>query len=204
MLFFRSIGHPARKPWHIHESPFFNESGWPSSPAWRLIQAPGSTIITTDALSDPFISQPTEPGLGFELLCECQQEFQGNMAARTSWLFDILFAVSEFVVQFADFKAMLDVHKVGTIQIPYTDPDLEPFAGAEGFIGVFVGQPLPNHPSSFCSPAGPVSIFTVKLLTPAELQFALDGGQSGSEALQRKFTETSTHHLSSLNRPSVI
>ncbi|MRG28995.1 hypothetical protein [Laceyella tengchongensis] len=80
----------------------------------------------------------------------------------------------------------------------------EPFSDEEGRVGVLLGLESEQIPTSIFGPASDIRLVSIKILTSQELQYILQNGAAGRKKLAELFREQGSHHLSTLNRNSVI
>jgi hypothetical protein len=176
---------------------------WPDlRQAWRVIRRVGSTAIVSDGLSDPF-SDDVDPNVGFgiEVLAESSDLLPAPL--QTSWLFDLAFQVSQQCAAHGGVRDLIDRLGLISLELPLSDV-LEPVATSNGTAGVLLGVVTPNIPSSFDLPGGTARVVTATLLWPSELEYAMEHGKAGREALANAFATNGTYHCSSLHRKPVF
>ena len=182
---------------------FMGGPAWPSlRQAWRVVRNGPRTIIVSDGLSDPFEDQP-EPnaGFGLEFLGETADALPAQLG--TSWLFDIVYGVSQQAAAHGGFREFID--ELGLLSTEVGAPgELKALAGPKGSVGVLLGLRPSVGRAEWDLPGGLVKVVTVKLLQPPELAYIIENGEAGRERLRELFAADGSHHLSSPSRPSVI
>lgn len=180
---------------------FMGGPQWPDlRQAWRVIRRGTSTLIMSDGLSDPF-PEVAEPNHGFalEILAETPDALPAEL--NGSWLFDLVYQVSQQAAHHGGFRGLIDRHSVGCLELPGSE-SLHPFIASSGRVGVLLGTMPAGRPNGFDTPGGFVLIVTAKLLWPSELAFAAAGGKSAREELAQRFVADGTLHTSSTHRPA--
>lgn len=182
---------------------FMGGPQWPDlREAWRVIRRGTSTIILSDGLADPF-PEVAEPNHGFalEVLVESSDPFAE--ALQGTWLFDLVYQVSQQAAHHGGFRGLIDRVGVGCLELP-ASPHFKPFEADSGRVGVLLGAMPAGRPDGFETPGGYVRIITARLLFPSELAYAAAGGATAREELVRRFTSDGTFHTSSFHRKPVV
>lgn len=188
---------------------FMGGPRWPSlRQAWRVIRRPGSIIIASDGLSDPFEDDDDifEP-LGY-LVEVCVEAPLGSVDGDNiaqSWLFDLIYQLSQNVAAHGSIDLLVQRH--GSVSMVLDVQDAP--AGLEDDkeqVGVLLAQGAPGMPPSFDTPYGEVLLLTITVLQPAELAFiseAPDKAQS-RRALLAALAASPTGQHSLASRAAVI
>jgi hypothetical protein len=175
---------------------------WPSlRQAWRVIHRPGSTLLASDGLSDPFDDQE-EPSRGFGLECLIETD-EPLEKISASWPFQVLVEVSQAAASHGSLRPLLADLKLLSLEVSGEGMP-EPLVTADGCVGVMLGVPSTTLPSLLQTPAGDVQLVTVKVLLAPELEYIRKKGAQGRLDLARRFAETGQEHLSRAHRPPVL
>ncbi len=165
-----------------------------------------TSLALTDGLSDLSASDvryENKNGLEIELFLETSERFED---IKSGWALGILLQVSRVAVNHGFLKEEISKRKFMTIQL---DMDGAPpewsLQHQDGNVGVFLSIARPGMPNEIKLQKTSFSPVCVKLMRPAELQYALDHGAVGREKLAELYsTPVGLGHVSSLTRPSVI
>lgn len=177
---------------------------WPNlRQAYRKIKLPnGNTVLATDGLSDPFSS--THPlkaegsGFGLEFYIETDEDLENPFR---SWMFDALNIVAEQAAHRGDFRELLDEIKyISMAQSGVRTP--VGYKYPEGQSGALIGVESKTIPGRLELPRGDVSIASVTVLYPEELDFAAEGDEARAK-LAKQLTDTYGEPLSSTIRNPV-
>ncbi|VTR99418.1 suppressor of fused domain protein [Tuwongella immobilis] len=205
MAYFRTLGVPDADVWAPLVTPaFMGGPAWPTRPAWQRIRVGERTTIASSGLSDPF-SDEDGPNVGFgvEMAVASTEPLPTDL--RPSWLLDLAQAVSDQAA--ADGRFQLRHAKFGLflfgVRMAASD-FWRPFADAKGYCGLLLGQSVPRLDPTIRLPTGEAVLLTAKLLTRSEYEFAASAGPEGAQRLGELFAQDGSHHLSSLQRASVI
>jgi hypothetical protein len=176
---------------------------WPDlRQAWRVIHRTGSTAVISDGLSDPFSDEADQNvGFGIEVLAESSDRLTSPL--QDSWLFDVAYQVSQQCAAHGGVCDLIDRLGLISLELPLSDA-LEPVATSNGRAGVLLGVAAPDIPLYFHLPSGRVRVLTAKVLWPSELEYAIENGKVGREALAKYFASDGSHHRSSLQRKPVV
>jgi hypothetical protein len=176
---------------------------WPAlRQAWSVIRKPGSVIVASNGLSDPFDDgdEPPEPlGFRLELCAEAAGKFSD--VART-WLFDLVFQISQNAADHGGFADLLERYGAMTMFLKVEGVPDEWGAGEDG-VAILIGQ---AKPMGFTTPYGEVRVAMVTLLRPEELAFIeRDGDIAGNRVkLAALFDAIPNGHVNALDRPAVV
>jgi hypothetical protein len=199
--YFRTLGQPDEQAWLPTAIP---EGGpvWPSRPAWRRIRAGKQTIVCSSGLSDPFnILDGPNLGFGVEVALATMDEIPEKL--HPSWLLDLSVAVSNQAA--ADGRFYLRAQKFGVFLFGAPGPkSYNEWLDASGTLGFLIGVPAPGMELTMKFPVGDAMLLMTKLLTPKEYDFVANRGPEAAHKLVELFAQDGSHHLSSLNRASVV
>jgi hypothetical protein len=202
--YFRTLGDVSTDVWSPLVNPTF--MGGPSWPAlrqgWRDIRRGKNTFIVSDGLSDPFDDE-REPNIGFgvEILAETADDIGADI--RASWLFHLVYQVSQNAANHGGFRQAIEQYKVFTMEIA-AQGYMQEHENADGRVGLLLGFGAPKLPVEAKLPGGTLRVIPVKLLTLPELQHVAEQKQKGREHLCSLFAADGSYHLSSLKRKSVV
>jgi len=193
---------------------------WPTiRQAYRVVRRPGSIIIATDGMSDPYDDDSGENGFGMELFIETADipaEFagtSGNVAdLKHSWAFEMLEHLAGMIARSGGIRDRLE--EIGSMSsetpgvseshaVAAQVPDR--FKSADDSIGVLFGLPKPDFPDLVeDTPFRPVRLVPVVVITAAELEFVRAGGPDARHDLVERLAALPSGHRSDLKRDSVI
>jgi hypothetical protein len=186
----------------LHNPAFTGGPRWPAlRQAWRVIHRPGSTLIASDGLSDPFDDQE-EPSRGFALECLIETDEPLERVSQ-SWPFQVLVEVCHAAASHGGLRPLLAELKLVSLEVSGEGMPA-PLVTADGCVGVMLGVPSSTLPRLFQTPAGDVQLVTVKVLLAPELESIRKQGASGRLELARRFAVTGQEHLSRAWRPPVL
>ena len=181
---------------------------WPAMrQAFRVARREPAVLVASDGLSDPF-DDDTGPdnlnGFGLEIFAISADPIDRVLG---SWIFDLVWQMSQFAAQRGDIAEMIS--KLGVVTTELYDvniPDAHRarFVNADGRVGVLVGVSDDAIPRAIDGPLSQIQLVGIKLLTLAELAFAVERGESGRTALTQRFELAKPSAASSLFRESVI
>jgi hypothetical protein len=201
--YFRTLGQPDQDAWlpaAVPEVP--GGPVWPTRPAWRRIRDGKQTIVSSSGLTDPFgIHDGPNLGFGVEVALATTDEIPEKL--HPSWLLDLTVAVSNQAA--IDGRFYLRAAKFGVFLFGVPGPkSYANWLDSSGTLGFLIGVPAPGVEPIMKLPVGSAAFLITKLLTPKEYEFVASRGLDGALKLVSLFDENGTHHLSSLNRPSVV
>jgi len=183
---------------------FMGGPQWPSlRQAFSVIRTNESIKIVSNGLSDPF-EDIDEPNNGFrvEIVAETKNNIGSDVPA--SWLFKLVYSMSQQVAcsgQIADFVAN---HGVITMELFAKDIGLEDYQNENGMIGVMLGVKAPKIPKVVKFPAEEIILTTVQLLTPDELEYAINERAEGRKLLHGLMQSSGVYHFINLDRSSLL
>ncbi len=184
---------------------------WPATtlPPLRAIRRDGRVLLITDGLSDPFdLEIHGEDGGELGLECEIFVETTEAIAltdenAPRHWLEWVLWSLGDAAAEAGTLADAVTRFGAITVQIPSCE-ELEPFALPTGFVPVLLGQRAPGVGFGISLPSGSASLIAAKVIWPDEHAHAVAMGDEGGIDLARRFARRGDHHLSMLDRPSVL
>ncbi|MFC7441553.1 hypothetical protein [Laceyella putida] len=192
---------------HLINPAFMGGPKWPAMrQAFVKVETPNSVILASDGLSDPF-DDVEEPNQGFSLECYLESDdptLRKSIAdLDQTWQFQLVYEVAQNFAQHGGVKELLELYGVLSMEFSFIDVP-EPFSDEEGRVGVLLGLESDQIPTSFMGPASDIRWVSIKVLTSQELHYILQHGADGRKKLAELFREQGTHHLSTLNRKSVV
>ncbi len=190
---------------HLINPSFMGGPWWPGlRESFRVARRPDATLVASDGLSDPFDEGegPADVnGLGLE--CFAVSDTPVDPVAG-SWLFDLVWQLSQFAAARGDITRLLDNLGLVTTElydVAIPKPHQARFLNAEGRVGVLLGLTEEPIPSVVKGPLSPIRLVSAKLLTVDELAVAVEGGADARRRLAAGFSRPIL--ASSLTRRSV-
>jgi hypothetical protein len=204
LRYFRTLGEPDVDVWAPVINPIFQGGpAWPTRPAWQPIRNGNQTLIASSGLSDPS-GDAEAPNLGFgiETIVTTTDAVGENL--HHSWAFELARMISHHAA--ADGRFDLRHAKFGLFLfgVPTAIDDYRDLADEEGYLGFLLGLPIPGVSMTFSLPSGTATLLTAKVLTRVEYRYAAGHGPEGSQRLGELFQQDGSHHVSSLERSSVV
>lgn len=178
-------------------------AAWPSfRQSWRVVRNGSRTSVVSDGLSDPFEDEDQpNVGLGIEVLGETADPLPDQL--RESWLFAVVYAVSQQAAAHGGFRDLID--ELGVLSMEIKAPNgLQAWANGDGNIGLLLGLGSPSLPLEWELPAGLVKLVSIKVLRPEELKYVVEHDEAGRDRLRQLFAARGEYHVSSLTRPAVV
>ncbi len=152
---------------------FMGGPTWPAfRQAWRVVRRPGSTFVASDGLSDPFEDDHTPLGFRVEVCAEAPGAFED---VAGSWLFELVYQVSQLVAQHGQVDALLQTHRALSTVVNVAGAP-EDWLTEDGRLGVLVGFPAQDLPAVIEHPQGPVRLLAIQVMRPEELARIESGG----------------------------
>ena len=182
---------------------------WPSlRQAWRVIRRPGSIMIASDGLSDPFEDDDDifEPrGYLVEVCVEAPLSSVEDDDIAGSWLFDLVYQLSQNVADHGSIDLLVERHGSVSMALDLQAPP-DGLEDENEHVGVLIDATAPTIPAFFDTPYGPVMMLTATVLQPAELAHIGEAeDRAGARAaLARALAASPTGRLSVADRPAVI
>lgn len=188
---------------------FMGGPRWPSlRQAWRVIRRSDSILIASDGLSDPFEDDDdvfVPRGHLLEVCIEAPLSAFDGQPVQASWLFDLIYQVSQNVADHGSIDLLLQRHGSVSMVLDLQDAPAGLEDGNEQ-VGVLLAQGAAGIPPSFDTPYGAVLLLTATVLQPAELAHigeAEDKAQSRRDLLAA-LAASPTGQLSVASRAAVI
>lgn len=189
---------------------------WPSSALGKvqLIRRGKNALFVTNGISDPWDytmheDKPEDP-LQFELAIElplADFEDDSDEALLGGWVPTLLFAASDPYVE-ERIDPVGAFHKFGcaTIGIPALKV-LSNYVGKDGYMLGLAGFPIIEGLTSLSIAeldGYPIFLLMLKLLTPDEIDYALENNFENALELIQRFNRRGDRHLNWRERPSVL
>ncbi len=181
---------------------------WPAMrPSFVRVDRSNSVLIASDGLSDPFPGDDeSKQGFGLELYMETRDKDlrQRNWEdLKASWLFQTLYNVAQTAAHKKDFRQILDEDGFFSMELQLVNAPSHMLNENEN-VGVLVGVEPKSITPELSMPLAKIKLAAVVLLTPEELAYSIREGQAGQKKLNKLLRKKGLHHLSSVDRPSVI
>ena len=182
---------------------------WPSlRQAWRVIRRADSILIASDGLSDPFEDDDdvfVPRGHLLEVCIEAPLSAFDGGAVQASWLFDVIYQVSQNVADHGSIDLLAQRHGSVSMALDVQDAPMG-LEDENGQVGVLLAQGTATIPPSLATPYGAVMLLTATVLQPAEMAHI---GEAADKARSRRdlaaaLAASPTGHLSVASRPAVI
>jgi len=182
---------------------------WPAMrQAWNVIHRRGSTLVISNGLSDPFEPPRADPhadrlGFGVEVYAEMRGQPVQDLAR--SWLFDVIYQVSQNVAHHGQFHRLIERH--GVLSMLLEIKGLPPqWVSPEGMAGMLIGLPAASVPASFDTAGGPVRLLAVTLLHPREVAFLESSADilGNRRTLAERLSALPGGHANDLGRAPVV
>lgn len=188
---------------------FMGGPRWPSlRQAWRVIRRADSILIASDGLSDPFEDDDdvfVPRGHLLEVCIEAPLSAFDGGAVQASWLFDVIYQVSQNVADHGSIDLLVQRHGSVSMALDVQDAPMG-LEDENGQVGVLLAQGTATIPPSLATPYGAVMLLTATVLQPAEMAHigeAADKAQSRRD-LAAALAASPTGHWSVASRPAVI
>lgn len=180
-------------------------ASWPAlRQGWSSITRPGSTLLASDGLSDPFgldDSPPQALGFGLEVYAEARGHFDN---VGRSWLFELVRQVSQHVADHGNFLSLLQRQQFLTMLL-HIEGIPATWRGPDGAVCVLIGLPASDIPTGFETPYGRVCLAPITLLCPEELAYLEEGDiAKGRHKLAEILARTPAGHMNDLRRGAVV
>jgi len=192
---------------HLINPAFMGGPRWPSlRQAFITVRRPGTTIIASDGLSDPFDDPDSSKdadsfnGFGLEFYVESPDNI---VDVQGSWQFDMVYQISQNAAAAGNLQSLLKAHAYLTMEL-YDVRVPETFKAEEGRTGIFIGLTSNDVPDQVTLSLETVDIVNVKLLTLAELEYVAETGKEGRANLAQLFRKQGEPTYSDLKRKSVV
>ena len=183
---------------------FMGGPRWPAMrQAWRVVRRPGSTIVASDGLSDPFDDDLTPLGFRVEVCAESAESFSDTGEVIRSWLCSLVRQVSQLAAQGRLYDALERYGILSTIV--QGDGAPEKALNEQGMVGVIIGFPTPEIPPEIELPEGKVRLLVLKTLFPSELAYleSHEDMAAARQTLVARLLEQPGAHLCGFDREPV-
>jgi len=169
---------------------------WPAAlKAYRVIRRPGSIILATHGLAEPYDETGEDVpgnGLGLELFIETADipaELAGSPGdigrIKESWAFELLEHLADVVAGDDGIRDYLDRNGAISTEVPGVAGSRSikaqvsrRFVTRDDSVGLVIGRPAPDFAQMVQNtPQRPVLLAPIVLLTAAELEAVRDGGR---------------------------
>jgi hypothetical protein len=167
---------------------FQGKPAWPNTrQAYRVVRPPGSLIIASDGLSDPFVGTDMDNMQGFscEVYIEAPQLAGADFATlRDSWAFRV---IENFAMNVANWGGLSQ--QIATLNVVSSEFDMrgvlpDATLTADGSAGFLVNLAPKGRQTRIADmPFGPIDVIALTLLTPSELDQLRSGGSAARAAL---------------------
>jgi hypothetical protein len=167
---------------------FQGKPAWPNTrQAYRVVRPPGSLIIASDGLCDPFVGtdRADQQGFGCEVYIEAPEFSAADFdTLRGSWAFRV---IENFAMNVADWGGLSQqIARHGVISTEFDMRGVLPDTAllADGSAGFLVNLVPSGRPARIDDmPFGPVDIVALTLLAPPELDQLRTGGAAARQSL---------------------
>ncbi len=168
-----------------------------------------SVILATEGLSDSFNKEGNKDlGHALELYVESEDaELVSSVLSdvKGTWQFEMLYQTGLNAAHTGAFRGQYDQY--GTFSFEAYDVSVpEWFINSEGRVGLLIGMPRPNTPNYAVYEATDfgVAMLAVTLITVSELEYIVKHGGKGRQEVIKRLQASGNHHLSDMQRASVI
>jgi hypothetical protein len=173
---------------YILNPQFQGAPGWPNMrQAFRVVRPPGSLIIASDGLSDPFVGtdMTDRQGFGCEVYIEAPELAGADFTAiRDSWAFPAIEMFAQNVANLGGISQQIARHGVLSMELPCADAMPAGWAAESGMVGALIGVTHPARPTRIADmPFGPVDVIALTLIRPAQLRDVMGGGAAARQSL---------------------
>jgi len=189
---------------HIINPAFMGGPQWPSlRQAFSIIRTNKSIKVASNGLSDPF-DDMVEPNNGFrlEVIAETTEKLEADIS--NTWLFKLVYAISQQAAHSGQIADFVKTHGVVTMELYAEDCGLEEFQNKDGMVGVILGVESPDMPKSIKFPAEEITLVTVQILSPDELDYVPKKRAEGRNHIHELLQKKGIYHRIKLNRKSVL
>jgi len=189
---------------HIINPAFMGGPQWPSlRQAFSVIRSEQSVKIASNGLSDPF-DDMADPNNGFrlEVIAETAEKLVTDISS--TWLFKLVYAISQQAAHSGQIAQFVATHGVVTMELYAEDCGLEEFQNKNGMVGVILGVESPDMPKSINFPAEEITLVTVQILTPDELDYVSEKRAEGRDHIHELLQKKGIYHLIKPKRKSVL
>jgi hypothetical protein len=176
---------------------FMGGPAWPSRPAWRVIRRPKSTILASDALSDPWM-EGERLGQRLEVLIEVPGEVRD---VRKSPFLSALMELSHTAAA-NDLRSLLE--RLGVVSVEVSgEPFPKALRNADGRVGFLLGVRAQGVPEKVKLPGGEVMLVVATLLNAEQLD-AVSRSPEARIALAGELSTLEGGHLSFVDAKAAV
>ena len=187
---------------HPEENGVFS---WPANPPrFRAIHTPGSTVIISDGLSDPFRNTARDPelvynGFSVELFVELEGHVEfGDLISHFS--LNMLGQVVQVALGHGQFSELFDQFRYLSMSLYGAQQFPEAYHGPHSTYGVLIGGPSPFVPDKVQLNIEEITLLSVRLIEADQLAAATkrDTGAEYRRGLVKSFQEAGSHSYTPL------
>ncbi|MGF1868246.1 suppressor of fused domain protein [Enterovibrio norvegicus] len=189
---------------HLINPAFMGGPQWPTlRQAFSIIRTDDSIKVVSTGLSDPF-DDVEEPNNGFkiEIIAETTEDLGDDISS--SWLFKLVYSISRQAAHNGKMAEFIANHGVITMELFAEDDGLDEFQNENGMVGVMIGVEHPDIPKIVQFPAEEIILATVQILTPDELEYAVEYRAEGRNHLHELMKKSGIYHYIIPNRQSLL
>lgn len=137
----------------------------------HILTQEATHIITSDGLSDPFLSGPPKNGFEMECFAETREDIGEN--PYVSWLFSLVFQASENAAFFGGFRSELEKRELLVMELTgIVVPDR--FLNPTKTVGVILGIKPPHRQEVISLPLSDTRYMSVKMLTRKQFEYIVE------------------------------
>lgn len=188
---------------HIINPAFLGMPAWPDlRQAFKVIRTDNSVIIATDGLSDDFKDEKDENGFGIELFAETNDEkiiTFGLAELGKSWLFQLVFQAAANAANSGAYYNAINQHKYVSSEFWDIDINKKFISDSDG-VGVILGIERKSTPSTIIFENREILVVSITPLINSELNYIIENGKAGREALVEKLKENNFYNVIDLQR----
>lgn len=185
---------------------FQGAPAWPNTrQAYRVIRTPGSLIIASDGLSDPFVGtdRDGESGFGMEVFIEIDGAQDRSFdEISSSPEFKLIECVAQNMAGHGGVAPLIDQMGVLSMAVPVSEMPGDGWLDQNGQVGVLIGLAAEGRSARLDLPFGPVRILAVTPLRPAETAIVVTGTEARNDIADRLMDSPSRHRFDPV-RPAV-
>ena len=194
---------------HLLNPAFMGGPRWPAMrQAFRVARNAGAILVASDGLSDPFDDAEGDDarlnGYGLEIYASTRDALE---KIPGSWLFQMVWQVSQLAADNGGLRGMLDEMKLISTEVyDVTLPAAheERFVNEHGRVAVLLGVDAAPLPGLIQGPLSDIRLVSARLLTLKELAFVMEKGAAGRRELAERFGKLPEATGSSLTRKDVL
>jgi hypothetical protein len=187
---------------YIISPQFMDAPPWPNTrQAYRIVRPPGSLIIVSDGMSDPYpAGGPPGPGFGCEVFIEVPELAGATFdEIRQSWAFAAVEGFAMNIAAVGGFGDALTRLGVISMELPL-DNAPEAKVHANGSVGALINLPTP-YPGKLLMPSGEqIDMVPLTLIPPADLDRVVRERARGRQRVAEARTQSGLGHRTYANR----